>query len=976
MIKIKLLGKDINMNKLTSKLDASYQREIKKSLLIIFLLAVVLSGISLFPSFGIDILTINYLPIHTILETIAVVTSSLIFAVGWNTYRAKISVNIVFLCILFFGVAIFDVSHILSYEGMPYYITENSVEKAIDFWLAGRLLAAMALMIFALFHISHRSRLSNRYFLLTMVFLFILCVHWIVFFHQDWIPATFIEGSGLTAFKSAAEYFIIALNLTTALILWRRMSRIQSYDVVSLFTAVTIMAMSEFFFTLYGEVTDTYNLMGHLYKLIAYAYVYKAIFVTTVQSPYIELEKSKSELIESEQTLRESQNIAGLGSYIFDFTTLDWSASEILIQVFGVKEKALYSYDDWIDIIHPDDREMMIKYFRDEVMAQGNSFDKEYRITRKNDNAVRWMHGLGKLRYKDDGTLKEMIGTIQDITERKETLETLIKLSLAVEQSPNSIVITDLDGNIEYVNAKFSAVTGYSLKEVLGKNPRILQSSKTPIETYDVMWEALQKGNTWEGELINKRKDGQIYIESAIISPVKATSGKITNYVAIKEDITEKKSAQEHIDNLAHFDQLTGLANRILFGEHAKYLLEHSKRTQTSVAIMFLDLDHFKDINDSLGHSIGDEVLKQTAQRLKNALRSEDMVSRLGGDEFILIFPDTDITQAINIATKIIEAVSGVNLIEEYELTLTPSIGIAIYPNDGMDLETLLKNADTAMYRVKEEGRNGYSFFTQQMQENLSRNLDIVNGLRYALERDEFELYYQPQLSVDGKNIIGAEALLRWKHPLFGMVSPGEFIPIAEESGQIIKIGDWVLKTAIKQMKKWQDEGLQDMIVAVNLSAVQFKQANFSEHILEILQSVGLAHEYLELELTEAVTMNDPKAVISVMDKLHEQNIRMSIDDFGTGYSSLSYLKKFKIYKLKIDQSFIRDIHSDQDDRAIVTTIIHMAKSLGIQTIAEGVETLEQLEFLRANGCNEIQGYYYSKPLTSSDFAAFVRSRG
>ncbi|MDO9207897.1 MAG: EAL domain-containing protein, partial [Sulfuricurvum sp.] len=677
-------------------------------------------------------------------------------------------------------------------------------------------------------------------------------------------------------------------------------------------------------------------------------------------------------LIESEQFLKESQMIAGLGSYILDLSTGVWTSSEILDQLFGIKPAYARTIEGWIAIVHPDERTKMDHYLKNEVIGKGKPFDQEYRIVRQDDQSVHWVHGLGKLEFDTNGLPLKMVGTIQDITERKASFNSLVKLSLAVEQSPNSIVITDFDGNIEYVNTMFTKVTGYSKEEALGKNPRLLKSDETPQSTYVEMWAHLTRGDIWHGELINRRKDKSTYIEMAIISPVKQVDGTITNYLAIKEDITDKKKAEAHIENLAHFDQLTGLPNRVMLKDRVAYLLGMAQRKNEPLAVMFLDLDHFKNINDTLGHTIGDHVLIEIAKRIKATVRDEDTVSRLGGDEFIMLFPNTDSNAAMHIATKLITEISKTSIIEYNELTITPSIGISIYPNDGEDFETLLKNADTAMYRVKNSSRNGFHFFTQEMQLNLARNLQLENALRHALARNELEIYYQPQVAIEDGRIIGAEALLRWHHPELGMISPAEFIPIAESSGQIIEIGEWVLRTAIQQTKEWIDSGFVPMIIAVNLSAIQFRQKNLLNLVMDILEKAQLPSEYLELELTEAVTMHDPKSVIDVMNKFHEQGIRMSIDDFGTGYSSLSYLKQFKVYKLKIDQSFIRDISNDPDDRAIVIAIIDMAHNLGLQTIAEGVETAEQLEFLRLHGCNEVQGYYFSKPLPSEEFERFL----
>ena len=437
----------------------------------------------------------------------------------------------------------------------------------------------------------------------------------------------------------------------------------------------------------------------------------------------------------------------------------------------------------------------------------------------------------------------------------------------------------------------------------------------------------------------------------------------------------ERTEATQRIQYLAHFDILTGLPNRAQLDDHLNYALSLAKRSNGRLAIMFLDLDHFKDINDTLGHSIGDTLLIELAKRIKSVLREEDTASRLGGDEFILMLPGTDAPGAARVAQKLLAVITQPCEIEQHELTVTASIGIALYPEDGANLETLSKNADAAMYRVKQDGRQGYRFFTQEMQTRSTRNLQLVNALRHALERNQLQLHYQPQICIQDGRVVGAEALLRWQHPELGSISPAEFVSVAEDSGLILPIGEWVVRTAVQQAKEWFNKGHSPMVIAVNLSAVQFRHPDLPELVSRILSEAGLPPEYLELELTEGVAMHDPQSAIAVMNDLHERGVRMSIDDFGTGYSSLSYLKKFKVYKLKIDQSFVRDINTDSEDRAIVSAVINLARSLGLRTIAEGVETPGQLAFLIEQGCNEVQGYYYSKPLVSDQFEEFVWSR-
>lgn len=570
--------------------------------------------------------------------------------------------------------------------------------------------------------------------------------------------------------------------------------------------------------------------------------------------------------------------------------------------------------------------------------------------------------------------ISSAIGRFADEQQKNKMQDDLRKLSMAVEQSPNSIVITDLDANIVFANSALLKSSGYSESEVIGQNPRMLQSGKTSKQTYEEMWATITRGEIWKGELINRRKDGSEYVEYVMISPIRDNAGKITNYLAIKDDITEQLQIGERIQFLAHFDQLTGLPNRTLLQDHFRYALSLAQHSSNNLAVMLVDLDHFKYINDTLGHSIGDQLLVELAKRIKSVLRDEDTVSRSGGDEFIIVLPTASVNNAASLANRLLEILSLPFIAEGHELITTASIGIAIYPNDGDDIEMLYKNADNAMYKAKQAGRNGFQFFTQEMQANTERNLQLANALRFAIERNQLLLHYQPQVSVDDGRIIGAEALVRWQHPELGMVSPIEFIAAAENTGQIAKLGEWVLRTAIRQMKTWLDAGLPVPVIAVNISAIQFRDSRFPDLVTSILSEANLPHRYLELELTEAAAMDNPEAAVKMMDQLDSLGIRMSIDDFGTGYSSLSYLKRFKVYKLKIDRSFVHDITEDAEDKAIVAAIINMASSLGVRTIAEGVDTAGQLAFLRLQGCNEVQGFYFSKPLPADAFEDFVKA--
>ncbi|MFZ6849572.1 sensor domain-containing phosphodiesterase [Undibacterium sp. RuRC25W] len=559
--------------------------------------------------------------------------------------------------------------------------------------------------------------------------------------------------------------------------------------------------------------------------------------------------------------------------------------------------------------------------------------------------------------------------------ERKNSEGTLRKLSQAVEQSSNAIIITDHRIHIEYVNAAFLNSTGKTLEEVMGKRPDLYHKNQPSKLSYKSMLRNLRQGRSWHAELNHMDRSGREHTDFIQVSPIRDERGDVRHFLFVQEDITEKKRSEERIQYLAHFDALTGVANRTLLEERARFALGRAARSKESLAVVFFDIDHFKDINDSLGHSFGDALLVELSRRLVGNLRAEDTISRLGGDEFVLLLPGIDANGAEVVVQKLMSLIQQIYYVGELELNITTSMGIAVYPNDGDNLEALSKNADAAMYRAKREGRNTYRFFTPEMQARSARHLELVNALRNALERDQLSLQYQPQISIASGELIGIEALLRWDHPELGSISPNEFIPVAEETGQILAIGEWVIRTSMTQLKVWHQRGFNDLRMAVNLSAVQFRHGDLPNTISRILQEADISTKYLELELTESVAMHDPEGAVEIMNNLHERGVHMSIDDFGTGYSSLSYLKKFKVYKLKIDRSFVRDIHTDPEDKAIVSAVIGLAKSLGLRTIAEGVETAEQLEFLRQQGCIEVQGYYFSRPLSVSQFEDFARER-
>ena len=568
-------------------------------------------------------------------------------------------------------------------------------------------------------------------------------------------------------------------------------------------------------------------------------------------------------------------------------------------------------------------------------------------------------------------------GIARDVTARRRTARQLQLQSAALGAAANGIVITDRQGTILWANHAFTTMTGYSEEEVLGKNPRILKSGEQPESYYKELWSTISSGKVWKGEMVNRRKDGTTYNEEMTITAVSLEDiGHPTNtyFIAIKQDITQRKAAEKQVQSLAYYDALTVLPNRILLQDRLTKALASARRQKGKVALLFLDLDEFKDINDSLGHSVGDLVLKEVAERLKKWAREQDTVARVGGDEFLIVLTAVkDISDAAVAAERLRDTMTAEFDVQGRSLGISCSVGISIFPEHGTDGETLIKNADAAMYSAKASGRNNFQFFTKDMNAQAVERLTLESSLRLALANKEFFLVYQPQIEIATGRIIGLEALLRWQHPQLGLVPPDKFIGIAENSGLIVPIGEWVLRTACSQARKWQDQGLPPLWMAVNVSAVQFRQAGFCELIRRVLHETGLAPQYLELELTESLLLSNADVMFLVLQELRAMGLKLAIDDFGTGYSSLSYLRQFPVGRLKIDRSFIRDIVVNPDDAAIATAIIGMAKNLSLKVIAEGVEDEAQMTFLRERQCDEIQGYYFSKPLAVDKVADKLR---
>ncbi|MFA5940025.1 MAG: EAL domain-containing protein [Sinimarinibacterium sp.] len=562
---------------------------------------------------------------------------------------------------------------------------------------------------------------------------------------------------------------------------------------------------------------------------------------------------------------------------------------------------------------------------------------------------------------------------LREITERERNENRLRLSSEVFEHLGEAIMITDAENRIVSVNRAFTQITGYSEDEVRGKMPKVLSSGKHNRAFYEEMWQKLKETGVWRGEVWDRRKNGEIYPEWLNISLVRDAIGRTTHHVAVFSDISERKAAEERILYLAQVDAVTNLPNRYLLGDRLQQTMEAARRNDQGFAVMFIDIDRFKNINDSLGHSIGDALLREMAERLRTSVRGTDTVARHGGDEFVVVMPGVaDAEQVAHVAAKILDAIARPFTVEQHLLTTTASIGIAMYPADGGDAEHLMKHADAAMYAAKNSGRNAFRFFTSDMNARVQEFLKIENELRRALQHGELRVYYQPQFDVCSGEVVAAEALVRWQHPERGLMLPGEFMHVAEESGLVEAIDDWVLGEACRQNRIWQDRGLRRITVSVNLSAIELHRDDAAGKVQDVLRASGLDARWLELEVTESMLMRDVERVQQLLQALRAMGVLIALDDFGTGYSSLAHLRRFPLSALKVDRSFVRDLQTDGNDAAICRAVIALGRTLGLRVIAEGVENAQQLAFLRNNRCDAVQGALFSWAVPAEEMASFL----
>ncbi|MDD5177266.1 MAG: EAL domain-containing protein [Sterolibacterium sp.] len=611
------------------------------------------------------------------------------------------------------------------------------------------------------------------------------------------------------------------------------------------------------------------------------------------------------------------------------------------------------------------------------TLTAGNTWQGVFHNRRK-DGTPFWEKASISPIFDKQGKLIHFVAVKEDITERRRA-EAELRIAAIAFESQEGMAVTDTRQVILRVNHAFTEITGYSAAEAVGQTPKLLSSGRHDRTFYADMWEGIRRTGSWQGEIWNRRKNGEVYPEWLTITAVKADDGAVSHYVSTLTDITLRKAAADEIELLAFYDPLTKLPNRRLLLDRLQQALAASARSKRQGALLFIDLDNFKLINDTLGHDQGDLLLQQVAQRLASCVREEDTVARLGGDEFVVMLLDLNEnleeagSQTEVVGQKILQNLNYPYALKDQEYHCTPSIGITLFRSPHKTVDELLKRADLAMYQAKAAGRNTLRFFDPEMQASVTARTALESDLRLALRERQFELYYQAQMIGLGQ-LTGAEALLRWRHPLRGLVSPLEFIPLAEETGLILPLGQWVLETACAQLADWAlRPGTNHLTVAVNVSARQFRQADFVDQVVEVIERSGADPQRLKLELTESLLLDDVEDIIAKMTALKARGVGFSLDDFGTGYSSLSYLKRLPLDQLKIDQSFVRDVFTDPNDAAIARTIVALAQGMGLSVIAEGVETEEQRDFLAGQGCHACQGYLFSRPLPLAAFEKFLK---
>ena len=685
---------------------------------------------------------------------------------------------------------------------------------------------------------------------------------------------------------------------------------------------------------------------------------------------FIVLSRNAATQARINQTLKDSEGRLALALDSAQEGLWDWQAdqpgmfySQRYCEILGYERS---EFGDtraaWAERLHPEDRSATEQRLDAMVAERRQHYVGVFRM-RHRDGSYRWLQARGQFLFDSAGRLTRFIGTLTDITQRRADEESLRQAAAVFESTQEGVLVTDTQQRIVHVNPAFSRITGFAAEEVLGRTPTHFKSGRHGADFYQQLWHTLSEQDSWSGEIWNRRKNGEVFPMWQRIRAIRDESGALSQYVAVFSDISAIKHSQRELDFLAHHDPLTGLPNRLLFGERIEQALQRARRDGRRGALLLLDLDNFKIVNESLGHNTGDLLLKMLGERLGAAFGSKVTLARLGGDEYGVLYDDcAGEEQASQLALQTLDSLSQPFLLDEQRLFVGASIGISLFPDDGDSVEQLMRNADSALFRAKNSGRQTFSFYSQEMTQHALTRVRLESQLRQALEEGQLRVHYQPIHRLADHSMVGVEALVRWQHPERGLVPPGEFIPIAEDSGLIGAIDAWVLEQSCAQMVRWLQQGTSLEFVAVNVSSRLFSRGELDLRVERVLRDSGLEPARLELEVTESAVMDNPQRAEELLSHLHGLGIRLAIDDFGTGYSSLARLKRLPVQKLKLDQSFVRGLPQDREDAAIASAVVTLGQRLGLRVLAEGIETEEQANYLREAGCGYGQGYWFGRP--------------
>ncbi len=914
------------------------------------------------------------LGVHLLLELFSVVVSILLVIIAWKTLDGSQKHAANALVYGFSVVAGIDLIHALSFDGMPIIWTENSTAKAAFFWVTARSFELLTVSL-----IAANVKLPGKRFIWLALGLFTTgLLTYLGNFHLEVFPTMFVKGYGVTPIKAGIEYALLFGNLLLAgWFFWLSRRDINGHA-INLAVACFIIGIGEVAFTKYLAASDFINVLGHVYKVVAYAFVFRVAFKTGFSEPYVRLLSSEQQLAN-----KKSELVALIAALPVGIAQLDSElryiyTNQLYLKLTGanldqLKEQVVS------DVIPAQVRQEVVEKMK--LALQGQTVEFDYSLATCNGETVSRSNVIVP-NLNADGDIDGILAILIDITERTRISNELLSSQREISELQSAVdehaivAITDAQGVITRVNDKFCEISQYSKEELIGRTHSLINSGEHPKSFFQELWGTISAGQVWNGDICNRAKNGSTYWVHTTIVPLLGENSKPAHYIAIRADITSRKLAEQKATHMAFHDSLTGLPNRRLMSDRLSLAITQANRTGQYGALLLLDIDHFKDINDTLGHSAGDKLLQQVAKRLQISVSPGYTVARLGGDEFVVILENLEnqLDQATISANDLGERILKASMVpfelDEFVLTITQSIGVTLFKNSDENTSELLKQADMALYKAKEEGRNRLSFYEHSLQAEVLERIALTRDLRMAIDRSEFILYYQPIVHANGA-ILGVEALLRWNHAERGFVSPMKFIPLAEQTKLILSIGRWVLLKACEQLSSWSDDPLRNnWTVAVNVSASELYEPDFVENTQKILAQTGAKPERLRLEITESMLHRDLDSTIRKMDLLQSIGIRFSLDDFGTGYSSLNSLTKLPLNQLKIDKSFVDEMLTKDSSANVVRTIISLANNLGLTVVAEGVELEEQFAFLVKEGCLAFQGYLFSRPSPVDDLAA------